>query len=142
MRKLAILALLLSCSSAKETAKPEAAPSTVAAAPPKSGPPAGIDLSIIDPGVKPCDDFYRFACGKWLDRTPIPEDRPLWGRAFSEIAERNQALLKEIVEKDARGAGDPSDPFASKVGAFYATCMDEQKAETASLLTLQKELAA
>jgi putative endopeptidase len=105
-------------------------------------PPPGIDLSAMDRSVNPCDDFYRFSCGTWLKNTPIPEDRPLWGRAFSEILERNQALLHQIVEKDARGEGDPADPFARKVGDFYSTCMDEQKAETASFATLQQELQA
>src|SRR5882724_2119892 len=57
-------------------------------------PPPGIDLTALDPSVKPCDDFYKFACGSWLARTPIPEDRPQWGRAFSEILERNEALLR------------------------------------------------
>src|SRR5207248_10839736 len=35
---------------------------------------------------------------------------------------------------------DPADPFAQRVGDFYATCMDEQKAETASFQTLQDAL--
>src|SRR5207244_10607953 len=100
-----------------------------------------IDLSILDRSVNPCDDFYRFACGKWLERTPIPPDRAQWGRAFSEILERNEIKLKEILEKDARGEPDPADPYAQKVGDFYSTCMDEQKAETASLQTLRGELA-
>src|SRR5262249_18337166 len=46
----------------------------------------------------------------------------------------------DICEKDARGEPDAADPFAQKVGDFYATCMDEQKAETGSLATLQAEL--
>src|SRR5207237_4930093 len=82
----------------------------------------------------------KFVCGKWLERTPIPEDRPWWGRAFSEILERNQAVLREILEKDVRGDPDPADPFAGKVRDFYATCMDEEKAETASARTLQDML--
>ena len=105
-------------------------------------PEPGIDLSALDRTVKPCDDFYRFACGSWLQRTPIPEDRPQWGRAFSEILERNEARLREIVERNARGEPDPANPFAQKVGDFYATCMDEQKAEAGSLATLQKQLQA
>ena len=119
---------------------PPGQPSAKARAP--APPQPGIDLSAIDRSVNPCDDFYKFACGKWLERTPIPDDRPQWGRGFSEILERNQALLREILEKDARGDADAADPFAQKVGDFYATCMDEGKAETASLATLQDELKA
>ena len=162
MRKLALLTLLAACRSAPEARAPEAAASSPAAkssaapatpppatpqpatatdrAPP--APPPGIDLSAIDRSANPCEDFYRFSCGAWLDRTPIPEDRPQWGRAFSEILERNEYRLRDILEKDARGEPDPADPFAQKAGDFYAACMDEEKAETASLATLQKQLAA
>ena len=105
-------------------------------------PPPGIDLSALDRSVSPCDDFYKFACGSWLARTPIPEDRPQWGRGFSEVLERNEVVLREIVEKNARGVPDPADPFAKRVGDFYATCMDEQKAETTSFATLRKQLQA
>jgi putative endopeptidase len=108
----------------------------------RQAPPAGIDLSALDRSVSPCDDFYKFACGSWLARTPIPEDRPQWGRGFSEVLQRNEVVLREILEKNARGAPDPADPFAKKVGDFYATCMDEQKAETASFATLRKQLQA
>src|SRR5262249_56377032 len=65
-----------------------------------------------------------------------------WTGSFDSINERNQALLRDILEKDAAGQGDPADPYAKKAGDFYATCMDEQKAETASLKTLQERLAA
>ena len=35
---------------------------------------SGIDLSGMDTSVRPQDDFYRYANGKWLETTEIPAD--------------------------------------------------------------------
>src|SRR5262249_39163536 len=85
--------------------------------------------------------FYQFACGTWMKQTPIPADRPYWLRSFSVIQERNEATLRQILEADATGKSGKDDPYAQKLGDFYATCMDEEKAETASMETLRAELA-
>jgi endothelin-converting enzyme/putative endopeptidase len=97
----------------------------------------GIDESILDRSVKPCDDFYRFACGGWLARTQIPADRPTWSRGFSEIHERNQAVLRQILQDAAAGKG-AADPTTKKLGDFYAACMAEDRIEA----TAKTELAA
>src|SRR5712671_7110075 len=140
MHRIAVAALvtLVACSSAPGP-RPAAAPPQAASAPPL---PLTVDETAMDPSADPCDDFYQYACGGWTKANPIPPDKSRWTRSFDAVNERNQLLLRDILEKDAAGQSDPADPYAKKAGDFYATCMDEQKAETASLQTLKERLAA
>jgi putative endopeptidase len=121
-----------------QTTPPPAAEPMASAAAPNPAPAPGIDVSIIDTAVSPCNDFYRFSCGKWMDNTPIPSDRASWTRSFSEILDRNQYVLKDVLEKDLKA---DADPFAKKVHDYYATCMDEDKAESGSLAILKAAFA-
>jgi putative endopeptidase len=115
---------LLSCSHEQQKAP---APIEPAAPPAASSPVVGIDESIIDPAVSPCDDFFQYACGKWLEKTPIPADRAQWSRGFSTIEERNLLELRTILEAAQRGEG--GDPYTDKLGAFFGACMNEPQIE-------------
>src|ERR1700722_5926277 len=81
-----------------------------------------IDESILNKAVDPCDDFYHYACGGWLAKTPIPEDRAIWGRGFSVIDERNKETLRDILEGYRKGGKTPDVPYVKKLGDFYAAC--------------------
>jgi endothelin-converting enzyme/putative endopeptidase len=94
-----------------------------------AAPTAVIDESALDRSVDPCEDFYRFACGGWIKRTPIPRDRPAWSRSFSEINERNQLELRKILEQLAAGHGADKTAYGAKLGDYYASCMDEAHIE-------------
>ena len=64
----------------------------------KPGPEFSVDN--IDKSISPCTDFYQYACGNWLKRTKIPPDQTEW-ISFVELEERNQAILRDILEKAA-----------------------------------------
>jgi predicted metalloendopeptidase len=96
-------------------------------------------LADMDPAADPCQDFYRYACGGWLDRTQLPPDKPRYGRSFTEIQERNLQTLRKILE-DAAAATD-ADPKTQKLGDFYTACMDTAAAEKAGRAPLDPILA-
>ena len=107
---------------------------------PKGEAPLSTEVhALIDEAADPCVDFYRYACGQWLDETVRPADQPRYGR-FHELRERNKLAQRTILEEDAADANATGD--AAKLGRFYATCMDEAAVETAGIEPLAPLLEA
>jgi len=79
---------------------------------------SGVDLKAMDTSVDACQNFYQYACGGWRKSYPPPPDQSRWSR-FSELAERNLAIEREILEKT------PNRQLAD----YYAACMDEPAIE-------------
>ncbi len=94
--------------------------------------------SEVDRSVNPCEDFYHFACGTWLKNNPIPSDQSYWG-SFSELNERNQFVLKDILETAAAHPRSGS-AVDQKIGAFYASCMDVAAINEKSLKPIGPEI--
>src|SRR6185437_10782388 len=86
----------------------------------------GFDASGMDTSVKPGDDFYRYANGKWDDRTSIPADRVRYGN-FDKLSELSENRVHAILNEAA--AGKLKDKDAAKIGAAYASFMNEALAE-------------
>lgn len=93
----------------------------------KSAPARGFSLDAMDRSVDPCTDFYQYSCGGWRAKNPIPADRSSWGRG-SELQERNNEVLRDILEKAAAKKTGASQ-VEQQVGTFYAACMDEKAAD-------------
>ncbi|HUN28103.1 MAG TPA: M13 family metallopeptidase [Steroidobacteraceae bacterium] len=107
---------------------------------PRADARGGIDLTGMDRAVRPQDDFYRFANGKWLATTAIPPDKSSY-TIFAMLADRALAELHGVVEAAAKDGSSAPGSLARKIGDLYATFMDESRIETSGLAPLASELA-
>ncbi len=82
----------------------------------------GFDTTSIDTAVDPCNDFYKFACGKFAANHPIPADQPGVDQ-FYALYNVNTQALNGILNKAAAGGAGRS-PDEQKIGDFYKACMD------------------
>lgn len=95
----------------------------------------GLDEAALDRSKDPCQDFYQFACGKWIEKAQIPSDRPMTSRGFVAITDRNEEALRQILEEAKAKPGD--DPVAKQIGAYYGACLDEGAVEKQGLKGIQ-----
>jgi putative endopeptidase len=97
-----------------------------------------FDPTLVDPALNPCDDFYKYACNKWLTANPIPPDQVFWSTG-SGLEMWNDAVLRETLEANSKN--DPKrTAVQQKIGDYWAACMDESGIEAAGLKPLQPEL--
>jgi putative endopeptidase len=101
----------------------------------------GFDVSGENTVIKPGDDFFEFANGGWLARTPIPTDK--MGMSLDVlINNRTEAQLRHIVEEAEQHAGHEPEDLEGKVGAFYHAFMDEDRVEALGSTPLESTLTA
>jgi len=101
----------------------------------------GFDVSNLDRSVEACTDFNLFANGGWLAKNQVPPAYSSWG-SFNIIDERNRDLLHQILEDAAKNTSAPPASNAGKIGAFYASCMDEARIESEDSAPLEPSLRA
>ncbi|HWM23556.1 MAG TPA: M13 family metallopeptidase [Chthoniobacterales bacterium] len=101
--------------------------------------PPAFDVNNMDTSVKPQDDFYTYANGGWLKKTPIPPEESRWG-SFNQLIEKNTEALRVVAEKASKAPakGKPN-PEVRKVGDYYASGMDEATIEAAKATPLADE---
>jgi len=104
-------------------------------------PPNGFDTTAVDRSTRPGDDFFQYANGGYLARVQIPADRPAVTRRL-EMTDRTDQQLKALLEEAANGVGEQPTEVKGKVGAFYASFMDEATIERLGAGAIKPELDA
>ena len=124
---LALPLLLAGCFCAAQTDAPSEHPKQI----------PSFDLTAMDKTIDPCVDFYQYSCGNWMKSNPIPADKSRWGR-FNQLDEYNVYILRDILDQ-VQVPGKRT-PTQTKVGDFYAACMDETAIEKRGATPLQPEM--
>ncbi|XP_050438919.1 endothelin-converting enzyme homolog isoform X2 [Adelges cooleyi] len=70
--------------------------------------------------LNPCDNFYNYACSKWIKSNPIPEGRSIWN-IFHALEKNNMLIIKNSLEALPI---DHANKAELKAKTYFATCMD------------------
>lgn len=95
---------------------------------------SGIDISSLNPLVRPQDDLFRHYNGKWIDSYEMPADRSSDG-IFRKLHDAAEAQVREIIES-SEGSGE-----AQKIGDLYKSFMDTAAIASRGLTPITADLA-
>ena len=93
---------------------------------------------FVDPSVKPGDDFFHFAVGKWLKDHPIPANERSWG-IYNVVQEETYQRLLTINKESANDAQSSKGTNTQKIGDFWYSAMDTATIEKAGIEPLKPE---
>lgn len=82
---------------------------------------AGMVASSLDETVDPCQDFYKFSCGGWQKKNPLPAGRASWD-VFHVQSHSIQAGLKTLLEEDIHN--NTKDSAERKAKLLFKSCVN------------------
>ncbi len=81
---------------------------------------AAVYLRNMDRSMDPCENFYQYSCGGWINNNVIPEDRTsvsTFGRLDDDVTVKCKAIFES-----APGKNEPK--AVSSVRNYYKSCLD------------------
>lgn len=101
-----------------------------------------FDPAYIDTTVSACQDFFAFANGGWIKHDTIPAAFSTSG-VGKEMTDINELVVRSVLE-DAMAVrhSKPASSTVAKLGTFYASCMDSERAEREGVSPVSGDLAA
>jgi putative endopeptidase len=99
---------------------------------------SGINFANLDTTVNPAIDFYRYACGGWIDSHPLTGEYSRYG-SFDKLAEDNREQLKELITSIADETHEKNS-VGQKIGDLYNLGMGTETIEKQGSEPLLREL--
>ena len=82
----------------------------------------GISLANLDTTMIPGNDFYRYACGGWIDNHPLTAEHARFG-TFDELRENSQKQVRELIESVSQKENKQGS-IPQKIGDLFSLVMD------------------
>jgi putative endopeptidase len=95
--------------------------------------------SHIDSTIKPSDDFFSFANGKWFKQNPIPASEAENG-IFQLIQDTIDTQIKSICVSSAALTDAPKGSNKQKIGDFYYSGMDSISLNKKGIADVQPDI--
>ncbi|MDH3925181.1 MAG: M13 family metallopeptidase, partial [Xanthomonadales bacterium] len=100
---------------------------------------SGIELDGFDTSIRPQDDFFDYANGKWVAETELPADRARWG-TFDALREKSQEDIRALVEEVSAAENVKPGSATQKIRDFYNSYMDAEAATALGIEAIRTEL--
>jgi len=113
--------------------------------PPKSdvlnnfGFPLGFDVSKMDLGADPRQDFHRYAAGKWLDKATLPGDLGNLDAIGLVNKQVDRQVATLLIDAAAASPSAKKGTPLQQVGDLYAAGMDVARLTALGSTPLQPE---
>ncbi|HEY1878087.1 MAG TPA: M13 family metallopeptidase N-terminal domain-containing protein, partial [Rhizomicrobium sp.] len=99
----------------------------------------GVDLTSLDPSVKPGDNFFLHVNGGWLQHAQIPPDRSSTG-SFQDLQILSEERLKAIVADLEKTPDQRLTEDERKLRALYDAFVDTDAIEARGLGSVRADL--